>query len=464
LTISVQASERLSLEQIQAFLENSGEVGFKGQNREEVYGWVNQTLRQQRYEGLKRSERGWVRRYVEKMTGLSRAQTTRLITMYLGGDEVKPPAYRRRRFPQRYTREDIVLLADLDAAHETLSGPATKKLLERACYNFGDGRYQNLACISVAQLYRLRASRGYRERRIKYQATKPTPVSIGERRKPEPGGRPGYLRVDTVHQGDQDGVKGVYHINAVDEVTQWEVVGSVEQISEAFLLPMLEGMLAQFPFQIRGFHSDNGSEYINHLVAELLRKLLIEQTKSRPRHSNDNGLAESKNGAVVRKHMGYTHIATPHAAAIADFFQEHLNPYLNFHRPCGVPELVVNAKGKEKRAYRWYATPWEILRQMPDMARHLKAEVTITMLDQQAQAKSDTQAAEEMQEAKCKLFESFHGRSQTTRLPLVGSGGNAVLRTKTKTSLDGKPRPSGSVNRLPLVGTGDRKPNQERRP
>ena len=75
----MQASERLSLEQIQAFLKGSGEVGFKGQNRDEVYGWVNQTLRVQRYEELKRSGRGIVRRYVEKMTGLSRAQTTRLI-------------------------------------------------------------------------------------------------------------------------------------------------------------------------------------------------------------------------------------------------------------------------------------------------------------------------------------------------------------------------------------------------
>jgi transposase InsO family protein len=433
LTISVQTSERLSLEQIQAFLEGSGEVGFKGQNREEVYGWVNQTLRQQRYEELKRSGRGLVRRYVERMTGLSRAQTTRLITVYLGGDEVKPQPYRRRRFPRRYTGEDIALLASLDAAHETLSGPATKKLLQRACYNFDDRRYQSLACISVAHLYRLRASRAYRERRIKYQATRPTPVSIGERRKPEPRGRPGYLRIDTVHQGDQDGVKGVYHINAVDEVTQWEVVGSVEQISEAFLLPMLERMLAQFPFQILGFHSDNGSEYINHLVAELLQKLLIEQTKSRPRHSNDNGLAESKNGAV------------------------------NFHRPCGVPEIVVNAKGKEKRAYRWYATPWEILRQLPDVARHLKAELTIAMLDQQAQAKSDTQAAEEMQEAKCKLFGSFQENSKTARLPLVGLG-SAILRTKTKTSFEGKPRQSGGASRLPLVGLGARKPNQERRP
>jgi transposase InsO family protein len=410
LTINVEATERLSLEQIQAFLESSGEVGFKGQRRGEVYSWVNQTLRQQGYEELKRSGRGWVRRYMEKMTGLSRAQTTRLITMYLRGEEVKPQPYRRRRFTQVYRREDIALLAGIDEAHQTLSGPATKKLLHRACYNFDDGRYRNLAGISVAQLYRLRGSRAYRERRIQYQATRPTPVSIGERRKPAPRGRPGYIRIDTVHQGDQDGVKGVYHINAVDEVTQWEVVAAVEQISEAFLLPVLAAILAQFPFRIRGFHSDNGSEFINHRVAKMLNKLFIEQTKSRPRHSNDNGLAESKNGAIVRKHMGYTHIGTAHAQAIADFYQEHFNPYLNFHRPCGVPELEVNAKGKEKRVYRWYATPWEILRQLPDVASHLKADLTIGELDQQARAKSDTQAAEQMQAAKRKLFAGFQVR------------------------------------------------------
>src|SRR6202035_495748 len=97
-------------------------------------------------------------------------------------------------------------------------------------------------------------------------------------------------------RGDLDGVKGVYHINAVDEVTQWQIVGATAHISEAWLLPVLEAMLRQFSFQILGFHSDNGSEFINHTVARLLNKLLVEQTKSRPRHSNDNGLVESKNG------------------------------------------------------------------------------------------------------------------------------------------------------------------------
>jgi hypothetical protein len=113
--------------------------------------------------------------------------------------------------------------------------------------------------------------------------------------------------------------------------------------------PVLEAMLAQFPFHIRGFHSDNASEFINHTVAEMLNKLLVEQTKSRLRHSNDNGLAESKNGWVIRKHIGYGHFASTHAEAFDEFYRLHFNPYLNFHRPCGVPEVTVTAKGKQKR-------------------------------------------------------------------------------------------------------------------
>ena len=150
----MQAGERLGLEQIRALLEASDEVGFKGQNREEVYRWVGQTLREQRYHELKRCSRGLARRYLEKMTGLSRAQITRLVTMYLEGDPVQLKAYRRKRFPERYSRQDIVLLAALDDAHESISGPATQKLLQRACYDFNDSAYQRLAELSVAQMYR----------------------------------------------------------------------------------------------------------------------------------------------------------------------------------------------------------------------------------------------------------------------------------------------------------------------
>jgi transposase InsO family protein len=243
-----------------------------------------------------------------------------------------------------------------------------------------------------------------------FSKTRPTAVSIGERRKPQPGGRPGYLRVDTVHQGDQDGVKGVYYVNLVDEVTQREVVGAVERISENYLKPLLERLLKQFPFRIPGFHSDNGSEFINHFIANMLNKLLIEQTKSRPRKSNDNGLVESKNGGVIRKHMGFGHIASEHAEPINAFYEEHFNPYLNFHRPCAVPELKKDHKGKTISVYRWYATPWEVLRQLPGLAGCLRDDVTVEEMDRLAGADSDTGAATKMRKAKQKLFDSFGQR------------------------------------------------------
>jgi len=404
LIIRMKSSEKLSLEQIRAFLEASGEVGFEARDRTELYGWVHSTLRQYDYGRQPRAGKGLLRRLVAKMTGLSRAQTARLIRIYQSGGEVRPRPYRRHRFATRYTAQDVELLAEVDSAHETLSGPATQKILQRAFHEFGEQRFRRLAGISVAQLYRLRKTQPYRKRRVAYQHTRPSPVAIGERRKPDPQGRPGFLRVDTVHQGDRDGAKGLYHINAVDEVTQWQVVGATPHISEAWLLPVLEAMLEQFPFRIRGFHSDNGSEFINTTVSTLLNKLLIQQTKSRPRHSNDNGLAESKNGWVIRKHIGWGHIASRHAEAFDAFYRNHFNPYLNFHRPCGVPEIVTSPQGKSKRIYRWYATPWEILRQLPGVAVQLKDGQSLAQLEQFSRRSSDTDAARTMQKAKHKLF------------------------------------------------------------
>ena len=166
-------------------------------------------------------------------------------------------------------------------------------------------KYQSISAISSSHIYNLRVTRQYQSHSLTIKKTNPVKVPIGERRKPDPQGKPGYLRVDTVHQGDLEKEKGIYHINIIDEVTQWEIVGSVEKISEHYLEPLLEDLISQFPFTIINFHSDNGSEYINKVVAKLLNKLLIQQTKSRARHCNDNALAECKNGAVIRKYIGY---------------------------------------------------------------------------------------------------------------------------------------------------------------
>ena len=154
-----------------------------------------------------------------------------------------------------------------------------------------------------------------------------------------------------MHQGDQDGAKGVYHINAVDIVTQWELVASVELISEAFLLPVVALLLDGFPFVIRGFHSDSGGEFVNHETARLLEKLRVEFTSSRPRQTNDNALAESKNGAVIRKIMGYSHIPQ-HYASHQSLLYRQLNPYLNFHRPCYFAVDKIDAKGKIRKPIR----------------------------------------------------------------------------------------------------------------
>jgi transposase InsO family protein len=407
----MQDGEKLSPEQIRAFLEASEEVQFRGKGRKEVYEWITRLLRRQEYRKQGKVVRGLLRGYVGKMTGRSRAQVTRLIGRYLEHSEVKESSQRRHQFKSRFTAADLALLAEVDEAHETMSGPATKRILEREWTLYQHAAYKQLATISIAHIYNLRKRRRYRECRLNYTATRAVKVAIGERRKPEPGGQPGYLRVDTVHQGDRDGIKGVYHINAVDEVTQWQVVGSVAAITQTHLEPVLRAILGQFPFRIRGFHSDNGSEFINESVSGLLKRLLIEQTKSRPRRSNDNGLVESKNGAVIRKHMGYSYIAATHAPDVDRFYRRDFNPYLNFHRPCGQPERIVDEHGKEKYVYRRYATPWETLRELcaaaPETAGYLREEVSMAELEQTAKRQSDTEAAKQMQDAKRKLFLGF---------------------------------------------------------
>jgi hypothetical protein len=182
----------------------------------------------------------------------------------------------------------------------------------------------------------------------------------------------------------------------------------VQTISEAYLLPVIEQMLDQFPFTILGFHADNGSEYVNHRVAGMLDKLRIEFTRSRPRHSNDNGLAETKNGAVVRKIFGYGHIPQQHAAHFNTFCVEFLNPFLNFHRPClfstDVPDPI--KPGRIKRVYRPKdaMTPLDKLVSLSDAGAFLREGITLEDLRQRACALTDLEAGEQLNEAHAALF------------------------------------------------------------
>ena len=355
----IDLASHKSLEQVRAFLESLGADGSEPllPEREEQYGHIQRSLVRFRYRTLRRAERGLVLEYLRRTIGLSRSQVTKLVGRSQREAQLRD---RRRPFASKYTRTDIAALAELDGEHGRLSGPATRKLCQRAWEVYGDGRYERLAGISNGHVYNLRKTVAYRRRLVSVEPTRPRQVAIGE-------GRPGFVRVDTVHQGDRDGVKGVYHINVVDEVTQYQTVGSVETISERHLLPVLEQLLAAF-------------------------------TKSRPRRSTDNALCEGKNGSVVRKHLGYGHIPGRFAEPLNRINREVLTPYLNYHRPClfaSEREDPLDRTGRIRKRYRHgdVRTPYERLRDLPDAEQYLRPGVDFAQLDAQERALTDLEAA-----------------------------------------------------------------------
>lgn len=428
--VTLQTQAIQTLEQVRAFVAGTAPVSFTLADRESAHVWMADTLKRFGYARALRADRGVLRQYLTQITGLSRAQVTRRITQFLQQGRIKDlrgtPA---APFARRYTADDIRLLAEVDALHDTLSGTITKKLCERALRVHGDARFERLATISNGHLYTLRAHSTYRASRGSFDKTRPVKNTIGERRKPAPHGRPRYLRVDNVHQGDLDGIKGVYLINALDEVTQCQCVCAVERISEAFLLPVLEAMMTAFPYVIQGFHSDNGSEYVNYPVAKRLEKLRIEQTQSRSRQTNDNALAESKNASTVRKHLGYRHIPQHRAGAVNAFTTEHRSPYLNDHgprppsRPRHFPTEFTDPKGRIRKRYRYVdmMTPHDKLKSSPEASTCLKPGVTFEPLDEIANECSDNvasnqrlplEAAKRLNKAKAKLFQLINKSQQ----------------------------------------------------
>ena len=395
------------IEHLEAFLQGNQQIAYSVPgDKTQRYQLIQKVLIKFRYVSCSKKDKGVISRFLVKLTGYSRQQLVRLIRQYRKTGYVRHRPARGNGFNQRYSQRDIRLLAEIDELHDTPCGHAVKKLLERCFQVYGDNRYQTLANISVSHLYNLRATKTYHLQRRDFEKTKPRHIAIGEKRKPQPNGQPGYIRIDSVHQGDQDKQKGVYHINAIDEITQFEIVLSVEKISEQFLIPVLKQIVETFPFIIKGFHSDNGSEYINKKVENLLNKLLIEFTKSRSRQTNDNALVEGKNAAVVRKVFGYIHIPQKWATRLNEFNLNYLYPYLNYHRPCFYPETITDDKGKQRKQYLYknMMTPYDKLKSLPESEKYLKPGISFAILDQVAMKMTDNQAAKILKEQRLKLF------------------------------------------------------------
>jgi transposase InsO family protein len=401
-------SHLTSITQIREFLKFSGVIEFSGASLKEKYLWLDTVLNRFNYFKLCKKDKGVVKSYVMKMTNISDAQLGRLIKKKRQIGKIIASSKRRHSFPTIYNSNDIALLIRTDNAHERMSGLATREIFKREHDVYGKTEYCRLKDISSSHIYNLRGRRQYMSASLTYTKTQATQVNLVERRKPFPDNKPGYIRVDSVHQGDLNKEKGVYHINMVDEVAQWEIVGAVEKISEQYLEVLLEDLIKQFPFKIINFHSDNGNEYINKTVVKLMNKLMISQTKSRSGHCNDQALVECKNGAVIRKHMGRMHISQKYAEPINEFYRNYFNPYINYHRPSSYPTIIYDANGKRRKKYKTYLTPFEKLKTIENVEQYLKNEINIEKLEKIAKEKSDNEYAALMQEKKSQLFKTFN--------------------------------------------------------
>jgi hypothetical protein len=395
---SMDDSRLTNVSEIREFLQSTKKLVITADSLEEKYWFIDRTIDRFRYRELSRLDKHTILLYLRKVTGYKRAQLLRLVKRAIAGGLSKKPYHREN--PNRvYTLSDIKLLEKTDEFHLRLNSVATREILRREFEIFHHDQYQRLSRISPSHISNLRQRESYRSSWV--NGTKSREVPIGETMPPETNDLPGAIRVDTVHQRD------VFYLNAVDEITQWEVVVCIPQISERFLEPALEILLEGFPFIVFNFHSDRGSEFINQVVAKLLNKLLIFQTKSRSRHTNDNALVESKNGSVIRKNMGYAYIHQQLVGQINGYLRNFFNPYLDFHRPClFLTETRKDKHNRERRIYGEATTPYEKLKEILHQSgkNFLKPNISLETLDKIAYEKSDNEFAKMMREEERKLF------------------------------------------------------------
>lgn len=395
----------VSVAQLAEFIKLGNTAKFKStSSKEETYAWVGAALGKFGYFSLRKKDKSIVKKYIMTMTGYSEGAADKLIARKRKCGKIFVKGRTQNGFIRFYGPSDVALLAEVSNVTLNQNGRALKEMCASMYADYGDTRFEKLAKISVSHLYNLKKTRMYESKSLFYTKTNPVQRDIGIRKKPEPFGKPGYIRVDSVHQGDLDKEKGVYHINLVDEVTQGEYAGCTERISEYFLLPLLAELTDAFPFKILGFHSDNGGEYINHQVAKMLQKMLVDQTKSRSRHTNDNALVEGKNGSVVRKYMGYAHIPKKHASRINLFYRAYLNPYLNHHRFCGFATDYVDERGKVRKKYETYMTPVQKFLSLTECEQYLKEGVTKEMLLAETRRMTHFEAAQKVFAERQKLF------------------------------------------------------------
>jgi hypothetical protein len=216
MVINMDETKLRTIAQLQGFLDATPEVKFTlaaGAGDAQRYEHISRVLKRFEYRQCGKHDRGVVLAYLRRTSGYSRPQITRLVARWQENRLATVPLAKRYRAPaapfaRKYTSVDVALLVQMDRANEDVCGPATRHLLKRAHGVYDDARYERLAGLSVSHLYNLRKSAGYQKLRVSFTKTRPVCNPIGVRKAPRPNGRAGWVRIDNVHQGDLDGIKG----------------------------------------------------------------------------------------------------------------------------------------------------------------------------------------------------------------------------------------------------------------
>lgn len=392
-----------SVTQLKTFLEGTKQLdlSLRDASIDKKYKFIDETVDRLKYKYLSKKKKKVVIRYLKKFTGYKPSQLYQLISRAKEGD-LKHKVYIRNNPNIIYKSTDIKLLEQTDLVHRRLNSLATKEILRREYELYGNKDFARISNISASHINNLRKTGIYKSHW--QNRTKSVVSDIGTTQKPENFCMPGSIRVDTVHQ------RGIYYIDAVDEITQWQAVICVAKIDGDHMEKAIRILIDIFPFNIFNFHSDKGFEYINRQVAWELTTQLIKHTKSRSYHCNDNALIESKNGSVIRKNMGHGYIHKEMADNVDKFCRNYLNPYLNFHRPCVyMVKIIIKLDGKRKPVYGGAMTPYNKLKQISKIQNKnfLKSNITFDELDIIEKQHSDNQFAKIVREQQSTLFEKI---------------------------------------------------------
>lgn len=191
--------------------------------------------------------------------------------------------------------------------------------------------------------------------------------------------QPGFLEADTVaHCGGSLAGDFIWSAIFTDICSAWTEGRAVWNKGAAGVVAAVESVEAELPFELLGFDSDNGSEFLNHHLRDhfALRKKPVGFTRSRPYHKDDNAHVEQKNWMWPRQLLGYGRLECPMLVEpINQLYRQAWGPLMNFF----LPGLKLAEKWRERshwrKRYEPAQTAYQRLMKSPKLPRKMRQEL-----------------------------------------------------------------------------------------